>query len=1045
MSYIKSYEEFNLNEAKWSNIMKDVRKAPQPPFSVVAITNGKVVGQTNDIKIADAIPAHYEDLKKKYPSAKISIENGEGLSVFNESADMLPSWEVLIGLATAMGAIDLAQAVKDGEGSIIKDLVKLISADVVKKMKRAGNDVKDIIDILKGEPKIKKAIKDADDKISESLDEAKGIKLTDWDYTGTVGIGKKNWIYFQMPGSERDNIKYYVEVTPAEYKQYTDGGKPKEKLVYKLAYSGDALDAKQFDKQKGKKSGFQQYLDDGGRMWDHNEHDNTDDTLSEAKAFGVKDILKAFKNTKDWGDTAEQSYMKGGNLIYVDTWFYGQDKAMKDLKTSWEPGGDNYKYWNEKHGVTFKIVDTFSEIKASGRHKKLTSDGIVGVVLEVTPGKVSESINEGQIEALLGDPMMDKKWADKTKKLSKSQLKKEQDKLHKAGFGFGNVWSGSKENMIKFQYVSALLEESLDEMKRDQTGWSRVIVRDTGEVIMDQVPKRIALAMAAKNKGWITQLIPEDEIEESVSEGLRKGPSKSGIKRLIKDVEEMLDTEIDANGDPLTNETEMILQKELKRLNSLLRESLTEAMKRWNKSSVKDVQKWFQFSAPHPKGDGDGIAPRKDVQKRWEAILSKKFDAPVDLSKVKNLTRDNEIRIVFKHDGEIYRLRKMGEGSKSASYSLQLLKKGAKLESVDLNEGVIPLVNEESSKGWVNVKVDSKHGDGEFMVSKEDFLGTADGEKVKVFSKETDYIEVPKSDVTLNESTEQINEAKKTKEDQKFWIAKSKMMANVGTIKKGEIFISSGKPVRRKFQGDEGSFYGTEVDVELADPRFEYHEGLDPVDFKNIFREVDPNKDTAAMKKLNKWGLVDVGTQYYVGTFSKLRGQSSKDAATNMLAKMIPTKAESPNMAVKKVKGNGSSGTMYEVGRGITVVMKWKDIFEIVLDEKTKDIKPQALVNKLKKPVYSRMGKEVIILKESSLTEGILSYENYFSVNEGKDTLWDFAEANLDKHKNGKAFVDAAVEAGFTTEDAESILGDLTLGDGLGLIAKWAKKVKADK
>jgi len=56
-----------------------------------------------------------------------------------------------------------------------------------------------------------------------------------------------------------------------------------------------------------------------------------------------------------------------------------------------------------------------------------------------------------------------------------------------------------------------------------------------------------------------------------------KGPSKAGLKRLIKDVEEMLDTEIDANGDPLTNETEMILQKELKRLTALLRESVNEA------------------------------------------------------------------------------------------------------------------------------------------------------------------------------------------------------------------------------------------------------------------------------------------------------------------------------------------------------------------------------------------------------------------------------------------------------------------------------------
>jgi len=62
----------SLNEAKWSNIMNGVRKAPQPPFSVVAIHNGKVVGQTNGIKIADAIPAHYEDLKKNTPVLRLA-------------------------------------------------------------------------------------------------------------------------------------------------------------------------------------------------------------------------------------------------------------------------------------------------------------------------------------------------------------------------------------------------------------------------------------------------------------------------------------------------------------------------------------------------------------------------------------------------------------------------------------------------------------------------------------------------------------------------------------------------------------------------------------------------------------------------------------------------------------------------------------------------------------------------------------------------------------------------------------------------------------
>jgi hypothetical protein len=118
--------------------------------------------------------------------------------------------------------------------------------------------------------------------------------------------------------------------------------------------------------------------------------------ITEAKQFGVKDIMKAFKNKEDWGDTAEQVYMKGGNLVYVDTWFYGEAKAMKQLEDSWKKGGSNYDFWNKEHGVDFKIVDTFSEVKALGRHKKLTSDGIVGVVLKVTPGKVTESIDEAK-------------------------------------------------------------------------------------------------------------------------------------------------------------------------------------------------------------------------------------------------------------------------------------------------------------------------------------------------------------------------------------------------------------------------------------------------------------------------------------------------------------------------------------------------------------------------------------------------------------------------------------------------------------------------
>lgn len=76
-----------LNEGKWSKIMQGVRKNPQGPFAVVAIENGKVVGQEISITNPQLIPAHYEDMKRKHPNARFSIENGEGLSVYNESIE----------------------------------------------------------------------------------------------------------------------------------------------------------------------------------------------------------------------------------------------------------------------------------------------------------------------------------------------------------------------------------------------------------------------------------------------------------------------------------------------------------------------------------------------------------------------------------------------------------------------------------------------------------------------------------------------------------------------------------------------------------------------------------------------------------------------------------------------------------------------------------------------------------------------------------------------------------------------------------------------
>jgi hypothetical protein len=77
-------ESFDLiNEGIWANIMKGVRPS-QSPWSIVAIEYNKVVGQSNDIRIPDLVPAKYEALKREYPKARIHIEDGGGEVVWSE-------------------------------------------------------------------------------------------------------------------------------------------------------------------------------------------------------------------------------------------------------------------------------------------------------------------------------------------------------------------------------------------------------------------------------------------------------------------------------------------------------------------------------------------------------------------------------------------------------------------------------------------------------------------------------------------------------------------------------------------------------------------------------------------------------------------------------------------------------------------------------------------------------------------------------------------------------------------------------------------------
>ena len=106
--------------------------------------------------------------------------------------------------------------------------------------------------------------------------------------------------------------------------------------------------------------------------------------INEAKKMSAKDLLKIFKNEKDWGDLADYMFVKGGNLVVFDSFYYGEKDKLQQLKKKWSEGGSYYNYLKEELGIEVEIVDEFSEFKATGRYKKVVGDlGVVGIEIAI--------------------------------------------------------------------------------------------------------------------------------------------------------------------------------------------------------------------------------------------------------------------------------------------------------------------------------------------------------------------------------------------------------------------------------------------------------------------------------------------------------------------------------------------------------------------------------------------------------------------------------------------------------------------------------------
>ena len=82
MKYFKTHSEF-LNEAKLSKIYNAAKKGSYP-VSLVVVEDGKVVKQEL-VGTPQIVPAAFNQLKKEYPNAKISIESRTGETLFVES------------------------------------------------------------------------------------------------------------------------------------------------------------------------------------------------------------------------------------------------------------------------------------------------------------------------------------------------------------------------------------------------------------------------------------------------------------------------------------------------------------------------------------------------------------------------------------------------------------------------------------------------------------------------------------------------------------------------------------------------------------------------------------------------------------------------------------------------------------------------------------------------------------------------------------------------------------------------------------------------
>ena len=236
---IKSLEEFHgLDESnskfrstpidrKLTKLV-DIADGFSTPFVLMAISNKKIVSAVVIRDHKELVP-QYREMVKKHPKAEIDVEDHDGIGLppvhedfIQESVDMLPSYEVIAGLALVLGASELHYAIKRGklDDSILVAIGKGLANKLGDGLQATGAAAKKIVDRFKGDPEVKKTILGAEEKVNEQQSHnMSNIKSFD--------------SFFESRGlteSKDLNVKIYKTITkrewdktPKEYKTTIDG------------------------------------------------------------------------------------------------------------------------------------------------------------------------------------------------------------------------------------------------------------------------------------------------------------------------------------------------------------------------------------------------------------------------------------------------------------------------------------------------------------------------------------------------------------------------------------------------------------------------------------------------------------------------------------------------------------------------------------------------------------------------------------------------------------------------------------------------------